>query len=193
MLNPVFAHAKIAPSTLIRGLQMVAKTKDSVVAEAKRLEREGWQRKDIGRHLGISPPTLIKYLGVKDVPEGRRFRTCECGSHAFANLTHGYVTLVNPEDVALLGDSVWFTLFSPTSTKIYAGAHVVGKTNMETGSTTRGAISGPPPDGKIPQTPRSRGMVARVLRASRSRTRADERNGEPTSAVTARGIMQATS
>lgn len=34
-------------------------------------------------------------------------RLCHCGDHAFAYLTRGYVTLVSPEDAALLATKWW--------------------------------------------------------------------------------------
>lgn len=47
-------------------------------------------------------PTVIasrKYGGV-----------CECGDHAWARLTRGYVTMVQPEDAWLLQQTSWHAL-----------------------------------------------------------------------------------
>lgn len=40
-------------------------------------------------------------------PPKRHARLCECGDHGFAVLTKGYVTLVDPADMALLASRSW--------------------------------------------------------------------------------------
>lgn len=39
---------------------------------------------------------------------------CHCGSHVWAKLNKGFVTLVSPQDLKLLQDWIWTTRLSPT-------------------------------------------------------------------------------
>ena len=55
-------------------------------------------------------------------PPRRAFAHCECGDHAFASLTQGFVTLVSPDDVATVGDRNW-NAFSSTGSVYYAQRH----------------------------------------------------------------------
>lgn len=35
-------------------------------------------------------------------------QTCDCGGHAWANITQGYTTIVDPDDAGLLQDRAWY-------------------------------------------------------------------------------------
>ena len=49
-------------------------------------------------------------MGFQKLP--RPVHICNCGNHAWTALTHGYVTLVSPEDAELLRDRAWYAKVS---------------------------------------------------------------------------------
>jgi hypothetical protein len=52
---------------------------------------------------------------------------CECGEHAWAVLTKGYVTFVSPEDAYLLGEANWHAASKTNSDLVYATKHKEGE------------------------------------------------------------------
>lgn len=47
----------------------------------------------------------------------RPVTVCDCGSHAFVNLTRGYVALISPQDADLVGRWSWSALVLPDGKK----------------------------------------------------------------------------
>lgn len=45
---------------------------------------------------------------------------CQCGNHAWTNLTHGYVTLVSPQDAHFLEARAWRAFHLKTKRQVYA-------------------------------------------------------------------------
>lgn len=76
---------------------MSAKADPEKIALARQLEADGMQRGEVSRAVGLSIPTLIKWLGKK--PRAvTTFENCVCGNHAFATVEPGYVTLLDRGD-----------------------------------------------------------------------------------------------
>jgi hypothetical protein len=55
----------------------------------------------------MTAPILRPMARPQQLKEGRAGRLCECGEHAFARLTEGFVVFVSPEDVCILMDRHW--------------------------------------------------------------------------------------
>ena len=100
-----------------RGHRFHGSTKTTDRREAEAIER-GERRKV--RQFG---PTSQR---PRPRPLSDRYRgLCDCGQHAWAVLTQGFVTLISPEDSHLLERVGWFA--SKNNKLIYVARHTDGK------------------------------------------------------------------
>jgi hypothetical protein len=87
---------------------MSARASPEKIERARQLEAEGVPRAEICKIVGMSAPTLIRWLGK--LPRQTAFTDCHCGNHAFAVLDHGQAVLVDRGDATRYADTKLFLM-----------------------------------------------------------------------------------